>query len=78
MTHIQETVMDTDPTIRNKAICLICGQCDYEWGTLGMSQFANFVANDDGWCARSFSHIMGTQSVARRCKNCGNLQLFTK
>ena len=69
--------MDTDSQIRHTAPCPVCGSTEYEWGTLGSSYITNFVAESDGWFARSFSQVMGTKSAARRCKKCGNLQLFT-
>ncbi len=70
--------MNTDSQVRHTAPCPVCGSADYDWGTFGPSHFSNFVSEADGWFARSFSQLMGTKSVARRCQKCGNLQLFTE
>ena len=55
--------------------CHICGGCSYSWGRLG-AQGLNFMPDDASVLAKFFR--FGFQLPARRCDNCGNIQIFAR
>lgn len=68
--------MSSELQIRNTAPCPICGKTLYEWGQVGTRYTTAFRPQDEGLLSRLIE--LGTPSVARLCKTCGNLQLFTE
>ncbi len=54
--------------------CPICGNSSYTWGHITASNF--FFQDDD---ASFWDKLVaaGYKLIARRCNDCGNLQLFT-
>ena len=55
--------------------CHVCGKCSYTWGTLS-AQGINFKPDEASMLAKFFR--FGTQLRARRCDECGNLQIFAQ
>jgi hypothetical protein len=66
-------VADMKSTNKDLSPCPTCGGLRYSWGILG-AQGLNFTP-DDASILRKFFKI-GWKLPARRCDDCGNIQLF--
>jgi hypothetical protein len=55
--------------------CPTCGGSRFTWGMLG-AQGLNFTPQDASVIRKFFT--IGWELPARRCDDCGNLQLFAK
>jgi hypothetical protein len=55
--------------------CHICGCSSYAWGSLA-AQGINFAPQDASILAKFFR--FGTELPARRCNQCGNIQVFAR
>ena len=69
--------MESDPLIRGTANGSVCGDANYDWGRIGSGRLFIFIPEGTGWFTRFFSDLLGMKTVARRCKKCGNIQIFT-
>lgn len=59
---------------KNEQPCPTCGGRSYSWGSLN-AQGVNFTP-DDASLLRKFFRVGLTPLPARRCNDCGNVQLF--
>jgi hypothetical protein len=55
--------------------CHVCGGSVYTWGGLGANGI-NFTPDDASFLAKFFR--FGGTLPARRCDNCGNIQIFAR
>lgn len=55
--------------------CPICDQKAYSWGVL-QAQGLRFVPEGTSFLARNFS--LRYEVLARKCENCGNVQIFAE
>lgn len=55
--------------------CPMCGGESYSWGSLRAHGGFNFVSDGTSLLVKLFGG--GTELPARRCNECGNVQIFT-
>ena len=60
---------------RQDAPCPICKAETFVWGQM-RAQGLVFLEEDSPWLKKTFAR--GTSMTARRCKLCGNVQLFSE
>lgn len=63
-----------DQTLQSKLPCPACGEIIYSWGNL-TAQSLQYEADDASFWTKI--NPFASSVRARRCNNCGNLQMFT-
>ncbi len=73
MTDFDEKPKRTVEHDTRHAPCPICGEQEYEWGHPGSSGGVYYLTE-----GAHFGLGMGEALQARKCLNCGNVQLFIR
>lgn len=73
MTDYDEKPKRSPESANRYAPCPICGEQEYDWGHPGSNGGVYYLPEN-----ASFGWGMGEALVARKCLQCGNIQLFIR